>query len=290
VTADVTTLPGGRRRGGRRRSGRAENSSSLLVVWTGRIAVLVIFLAGWQWVPQIDWMKKQSSVFDPFFVSSPSLIAHETWHLMIASHNQPSVWPYIWNTLQSTLEGVAIGTAAGALLGLVFSNNETIRRIADPYLATLNATPRIALIPIFVILFGTTTTTSVVTAIMLVLFIVYYNAYAGGRSVSAQTIQNAQLLGATRFEIMRRIRLPYVLAWVFAVIPNAISFGLVGVVTAELLTGSEGMGRLLSQSIGLSDSTLTFSVVIMLSIIGVAMVMTLDMIQRRLLHWWHNSQ
>jgi NitT/TauT family transport system permease protein len=259
-------------------------------VWLGRLAVLVAFLAGWQWVPQIAWMKQQSSVFDPFFVSSPSLIATETWRLMIASHNQPSVWPYIWNTLQSTLEGVAIGTAAGALLGLVFSNNETIRRIADPYLATLNATPRIALIPIFVILFGTTKTTSVVTAVMLVLFIVYYNAYAGGRSVSAQTIQNAQLLGATRFEIMRRIRLPYVLAWVFAVIPNAISFGLVGVVTAELLTGSEGMGRLLSQSIGLSDSTLTFSVVIMLSIIGVAMVMTLDVIQRHLLHWWHNSQ
>jgi NitT/TauT family transport system permease protein len=290
MTADVTKLPRGRRRRSRKRAGHAEAPSHSLVVWLGRLAVLIAFLAGWQWIPQIAWMKQQSSVFDPFFVSSPSLIASETWHLMIASHNQPSVWPYIWNTLQSTLEGVAIGTAAGALLGLVFSNNETIRRIADPYLATLNATPRIALIPIFVILFGTTKTTSVVTAVMLVLFIVYYNAYAGGRSVSAQTIQNAQLLGATRFEIMRRIRLPYVLAWVFAVIPNAISFGLVGVVTAELLTGSEGMGRLLSQSIGLSDSTLTFSVVIMLSFIGVAMVMTLDMIQRRLLHWWHNSQ
>jgi NitT/TauT family transport system permease protein len=282
---------GGRRRLPRaRRRDYAEHPTRRWLVWAGRLAVLVVILAGWQWAPQVDWLRARSSVFDPFFVSSPELVGRRLWQLLTASDGQPYIWPYLWHTLKAMLAGVAIGTAAGALLGLIFSNNETSRRIADPYLTILNATPRIALIPIFVILFGPTQQTSVATAIALVLFIVYYNAYAGGKSVSRQTVQNAQLLGATRLEVMRRVRLPYVLAWVFASLPNAISFGLVGVVTAELLTGSAGMGRLLSLSIGQADATLTFTVVVMLSIVGVLLVTSVELVQRRVLHWWHAAQ
>lgn len=258
-------------------------------IWGIRLAILAALLAAWQFLPEIPWLQDRSPVFDPFFVSSPSLVSERLFDLATGANGEPSVWPFLWDTLQGTFLGVLIGTALGALLGLLLSNSVTSQRVLSPFVTVLNATPRIALIPIFVIIAGPTLTASVLTAVAVVFFIVFYNAYAGGVSVPPQTVQNARLLGATGGEVMRQVRLPYVMVWTFASLPNAISFGLVAVVTAEILTGRLGMGRLLFNSISSVDSTLTFCVVIVLSIVGVLLVTISDAVQKRVLHWWEGS-
>lgn len=254
-----------------------------------RCMVIVVALALWEFLPKIVWLQKLSAVFDPFFVSSPSLVFQRVVDLSIGSESQPAMWSYLFDTLTGTFIGVAIGTFLGAFLGLLLSNSPRLQRVFSPFVAILNATPRIALIPIFVILFGPTLTASVVTVVAVVFFIVFYNAYAGGCSVPVQTVQNVRLMGATPGEIMRRVRLPYVIVWTFTSLPNAISFGLVAAVTAEILTGKVGMGRLLLNSIASVDATLTFAVVVVLSVIGVALVTLADRVQRRALHWWERS-
>jgi len=181
---------------------------------------------------------------------------------------------------------VIVGTVLGAGCGLLLSNSRTLQRVVSPFLTFLNATPRIALIPIFVILAGPTLTTTVLTAVFIVFFLVFYNAYRGGTSVPRAVVQNVELLGASRREVMRQVRLPYVLVWTFASLPNAISFGLVSVVTAELLTGQLGMGRLLLDSVSRVDSTLTFAVVVVLAVVGVVLVTVTEFVSRRALHWW----
>ncbi|MEX2194315.1 MAG: ABC transporter permease subunit [Thermoleophilaceae bacterium] len=258
-------------------------------VWGLRLGILAAVLLSWQFLPQIGWLRERSPVFDPFFVSSPSLVFDRLVDMATGADGQPTVWPFLWDTLQGTFLGVAIGTLLGALFGLLLSNSATSRRVLSPYVTVLNATPRIALIPIFVIIAGPTLTASVLTAVAVVFFLVFYNAFAGGVSVPQQTVQNARLLGASRAEVMRQVRLPYVMVWTFASLPNAISFGLVAVVTAEILTGRLGMGRLLFNSISSVDSTLTFCVVIVLSVVGVLLVTISDAVQKRVLHWWEGS-
>jgi NitT/TauT family transport system permease protein len=58
------------------------------------------------------------------------------------------------------------------------------------------------------------------------------------------------------------------------------------VVTAEILTGYNGMGKLLSTASTNADSSLTYAVVITLSIMGVVVVVGADVIRARVLHWW----
>lgn len=258
-------------------------------VWIARLAVVVALLAAWQFLPKISTLREFSPAFDSFFVSSPQLVFEQLVDMVTASDGQPSVWPYLWETLQGTLLGVAIGTLLGALFGLVLSNSRSAQRVLSPFVTILNATPRIALIPIFVIIAGPTLTASVLTAVVTVFFLVFYNAFAGGVSVPPQTVQNARLLGGSSAEVMRQVRLPYVMVWTFASLPNAISFGLVAVVTAEILTGRVGMGRLLFNSISGTDATLTFCVVVILSVVGVCLVTASDAIQRRVLHWWEGA-
>jgi NitT/TauT family transport system permease protein len=269
----------------RREAARVGAVNEDLLVWAARIAVAAAFVLAWQYLPSIAWLRHHGRVFDPFFISSPSRVVPLIYHLGTGTGGQQSMWPALGQTLESTVLGFLIGTAAGAGFGLLLSNNRLTARILDPFVTVLNATPRIALIPIFILLAGATLLTSVLTAVSVVFFIVFYNAFNGGRSVPAQVLSNARLLGATPREILARIRLRYVTVWTLAAVPNAVSFGLISVVTTEMLTGNRGMGELLEVSISTVNSTLTFAVVIILTIVGVALVAITGMLKARLLHW-----
>jgi NitT/TauT family transport system permease protein len=254
-----------------------------------RLVILVVVLGCWQYLPKVQFLHNRWSIFNEFFVSSPSKIAENFWKMTIGGDGQETYWLYLWMTLKATFLGVVIGTLAGAFGGLLLSNSPTLGKILSPFITMLNATPRIALVPVFVILAGPTLTSSVLVCVAVVFFIAFYNALAGGRSVPRQSLQNAELLGASPLEIIRVVRLPYVMVWTFASLPNAISFGLISVVTAEILTGVPGMGRLLSISIQTVDATLTFTVVVVLTIVGLIIFTGTDWVQRRILHWWHNA-
>jgi NitT/TauT family transport system permease protein len=252
-----------------------------------QVGLVVLLLAAWQWLPTIGALRSASVAFDPFFISSPSKVFHRLIGLMFGSESGGSLlWANLFETLKATFLGVAAGTVLGLVAGLVLSNNATLERVLNPFVAMFNSMPRIALVPIFVILAGPTTTATALTVLVVVFFLVFYSAFAGGRSVPRESVQNAWLLGGTSLEIMRHVRLPYVIVWTVLSLPNAISFGLVGAVTAEILTGQVGIGALLLQSISAVDSTLTFSVVVLLSAVGVILVKGTEFGLRRSMHWW----
>jgi NitT/TauT family transport system permease protein len=258
-------------------------------IWAARALLLAVVLLAWEFVPRIGALHGVSPVFNPFFISSPSRIYDRLVELSSSHPGRPSIWHPLSQTLKATFLGVGIGTLMGATAGLLLSNSRRAQLILEPFITLLNATPRIALVPIFVIIAGPTTTASVATAIAVVFFVVFYNARAGGMSVPSHVVNNARILGASGAETMLFVRLRYVLIWTFASLPNAISFGLVSVVTAELLTGQIGMGRLLLDSISNVDATLTFVVVAVLAVAGVILVTVAELISRRATHWWETS-
>lgn len=258
-------------------------------IFSLQVGLVAVFLLAWQYLPQVPALRDFSPVFDPFFVSSPSRVFERVVDMSTGREGSDLIWPYLRDTLKSTFLGVAIGAALGAGAGLLLSNSPYAKRVVSPFISFFNSAPRIAFVPVFVIIAGPTTTASVLTAVFVIFFLVFYNAYSGGDSVPQPTLQNARLLGASSTEIMTKVRLPYVLVWTFASVPNAISFGLVAVVTAEILTGRSGMGRLLFNSISSVDSTLTFTVVLFLSVIGAALVALADVVRRRALHWWESA-
>ncbi len=255
-----------------------------------RLVIIAVVLALWEWLPSIEPLRSYSPLLDPFFVSSPKLVATRLIDLLFSRNGQPSLWPSLAGTLEGSLLGVAIGTVLGGLAGLALSNSYRAGQVLQPFISFFNSAPRIAFVPIFVILAGPTLLASVLTAVVVVFFLVFYNAYSGGSSIPTATLDNARLLGATEREMMWQIRLPYVLVWTAASLPNAVSFGLVAVVTAEILTGQPGMGRLLFTSISTVDSTLTFTIVVILSVIGSVLVAIVDRLQRRALHWWRPAR
>jgi NitT/TauT family transport system permease protein len=251
-----------------------------------QLAIAVVFLLAWEYLPRSTFLRSKIPVLDPFFISSPTLTVSELGRLFTGTQDTPVVWSYLWTTLSSALIGAAIGIVLGAAVGLVLGNAPRLSAVLRPFILAANAIPRIALVPIIVIIVGLNATSSVVSAAVVVFFVVFFNAYEGARNVPPQIVENVTLLGASRWQIMRIVRLPHVMAFVFVALPNAVSFALVMAVTAEILTGRQGMGLLIYQGIQIVSASLEMAVIVILAVVGATLVLLTDALQRRVLHWW----
>ncbi len=270
------------------RSGKPRRDRRWPVVLT-QVLIVVAFLLAWELLPRIEALSSKSRLLDPFFISSPTRVWDRIVDLALGRQGSAEIWPYIWRTLWSAMGGVVIGVTLGAACGLALSASRFLSRVFHPFITAINAVPRVALIPIVVVIFGPTISASIVVAVLVVFFVAFFNAYEGGRTVAPQLLQNAEVLGASSWQSMYRIRLPYSLAWTMAALPLAIGFSLLAVVTAEILTGYEGIGRLISIASVSADASLTFAIVIYLAIIGAAIVGLAELVKKRVLHWWTQS-
>jgi len=256
------------------------------MVW--RILLAVLALAAWQWVPSIPRIARTLAFEDPFFISSPSRVAVELYDLFTGAHGTPPIWDPLYRTVATAVTGAALALVVGAGFGLVCSNWSLVNRVVRPYVVLFNAFPKVALIPIIVLVVGSSVTADTTTAFIIVFFLVFFNAYEGGSSVVPEMLDNARILGAGWRDQMLLVRWPFVTAWTFAALPNAIAFGLVGTVTAELFTGGAGIGQVLIVALNTSNADLTFAVAVVLGAVGVTATLTADAVRRRLLHWWAN--
>lgn len=251
-----------------------------------QLVVIVVFLAAWQWLPLIPGISSVAPFFDRFFVSSPTMIGREIWSLAMGANQVPSIWEPLGSTLLTALIGAVASIVVGGFCGLMLGNYRALAEIFSPFVAALNAVPRIALIPVIVLVARTASTANAVTAFMVCFFLVFYSAFEGSRGVSYETTEMMRIFGASRSGIMFRVRLPYAGAWVFVNLPNIISHALVGVVTAELFTGGSGIGNLLVTAVDTADAAFTFGLVAYLAISGVVLIFIADIIRDRLLSWW----
>lgn len=251
-----------------------------------QLTIIVAVLLAWQYLPEVSALKNRTHLLDRFFISSPSQIGSELYNLALGRGGEPSIWHYLWPTLEASFIGVAIGMTLGALLGLILSNWKFLSDVFHPFVIAMNAVPRIALIPVIIVLVGPSLKAGITICVLVVLFVAFFSAYEGGRTVSPELLQNASILGATRMQVMIHIRLPFVLAWTLAVLPLGMTFGIISVVTAEILAGYGGLGVLIQNASATANATLTFAVVVVLSIVGVCVTALSNLVTARVLHWW----
>ena len=193
-------------------------------------------------------------------------------------------------TIRDALIGIAIGIVVGAALGLGLSTSPTAAAIFRPFAVVFSAVPRIALVPVIVIVFGATERSSIFSAAIVVFFVVFFNAFEGGRTVKTELLDNAYLLGASNRATMLRVRLPYVAAWTIVALPAAAGYGLVGSVVTEILVGVPGIGQQLITSLEAADATSTIALAIMLAALGILLTAIATLLRSRLLFWWEGGR
>lgn len=261
---------------------RARNTRLRLGLW--QIGLVAVFLAVWEIGTRLPVLSKTFNLFDPFFVSRPSQIAVRLYEWTLGAR-AGYLWPHLWATLSATMVGLVVAVVTGFVVGLLFSQKRELALVLNPFIVALNSLPRIAFVPLITMIFGLGLASKVVTAWFIVFFLVFFNTFKGGMAIEKDLLDFCRTLGANERQLTWTVRIPNALAWTFTALPNAVSFSLIGVVIAEFVGSTTGMGYLIIVSLATLNAGDMFAALTVLSLVGVTLVTAFQMLERRILKW-----
>jgi NitT/TauT family transport system permease protein len=148
--------------------------------------------------------------------------------------------------------------------------------------------PKVALIPIFAILFQFGVGAKVATAAILAFFPIMLNVILGVRSVEAGHRDVMRSLDAGRWQTFRFLDFHSILPYVFAGMEVGIVFALIGAIVGEYLGANEGLGNLVIVSMNSLDAPQLFAVIILLAVLGSVLYFAVSSCKRLLIPW-HES-
>jgi NitT/TauT family transport system permease protein len=195
------------------------------------------------------------------------------------------LWRHIGISAAEFALGYLIASVLGVICGLAMAESDVAKRVMQPWISGLYATPTIALAPLFILWLGIGIWSKVLVVITLVLFPVTINTEAGLRTTSERLIEMLRSFGATPQQIFFKVSLPSALPFILAGLKLGIGRGLIGVVVAELFGSRAGLGRLISASADAFNMPDLFAGVVVLAAAGIALTAGFSAIERRLVPW-----
>jgi NitT/TauT family transport system permease protein len=246
-----------------------------LKILAARLVFLAVFFCLWQ-------IAADTKFIDPILIGSPTGIVQYLWQEIFVTGSL--INDFYWS-MAGTVIAFALGSIGGILVGMLFITSPTVEAIFDPILVALNAMPRIALAPLFIIWFGLGLGSKVAVGFSLTFFIVLTSTVAGGRGVNPDHITLARTLGASESQIFRKFVLPSAVPVIFNGLRLGLVFALLGVIGAEIIASEHGLGQTLTVLAASFKTSGVFAIIILLSVIGVGISWGMTALEHRLLRW-----
>jgi NitT/TauT family transport system permease protein len=234
-----------------------------------QIGILVAIVALWE-------IGADTGFVDKFFWSHPRAIFH-TLTIFFATGD---AFTDIAFTFRSTILGFSIGTVAGSALGLSFWWSRNYAAIVQPYIICFESLPKLALAPLIVLVFGIGIASKVAIATALTLVVSTLTTSAGVKAVDPDSEKLFYSLGATRFQVFRKLVIPSCLPWIISVLRVNIGLALTGAIVGEFIASQHGLGRAIIYAGQTYDIALVWVAVSVLSALAIVMYVTVSWIER----------
>ena len=197
----------------------------------------------------------------------------------------PVLWPHILQTLSSTLIGFALGVTIGVTLGVIVGTSKVAYAVAYPLLVGFSSIPKVAVVPIFVLWFGSGTTPAILTAMVICVFPIVVNIATGLATTEPELEDVLKTLGASKSEILWNVGLPRAMPYFFASLKVAITLSFVGAVLSETVASNMGIGFVMMTASSNFQVSLVFSGLILLALMGVGLYAIFSLLERRVTGW-----
>lgn len=197
----------------------------------------------------------------------------------------PILLPHILQTLYSTLTGFVLGVAIGTSLGVMVGTSKVAYAVAYPLLVGFSSIPKVAVVPIFVLWFGSGTTPAILTAMVICVFPIVVNIATGLATTEPDLEDVLKTLGASKREILWNVGLPRTMPYFFAALKVAITLSFVGAVLSETVASNRGIGNVMMTASSNFQVSLVFAGLIILALLGVALYSLFSLLERRVTGW-----
>ncbi|MFF5298396.1 ABC transporter permease [Streptomyces sp. NPDC013161] len=238
------------------------------------VTVPLTLLLWWQLAATQGWI-------DPRVYPSPSTILSDGWSRAAAG----DLWPDVWATTRRVLGGYAIGTATGYALGLLMGSLPLIRAALEPLLDALYVVPKLALLPIFLNMFGLGEGPQIALVATTVFFFVWISTMSAVVAIPSGHRDAGQVFGATPWQMFRHVLLPASLPAVLVGARIAAGVAVLVIVASEQIAATNGLGHLIFDSRALFENDVMFVGIVCVAVLGVVFSELVRMAGRLLTPW-----
>ena len=240
----------------------------LWAIIAAQIGILAGIIGFWEIGARAGWI-------DSFFWSQPSRIAD----VFVIFFTQGDAWTDISFTFRSTIIGFLIGTTAGSLFGLSFWWSRNYAAIVQPYIICFESIPKLALAPLVILVFGIGIASKIALAVALTFVISTLTTYAGVKALDPDGERLFYSLGATRWQVFRKLVVPSCLPWIISVLRANIGLALTGAIVGEFISSQHGLGRTILYAGSTYEIALVWVAVLVLSTLAVIMYATVSWLE-----------
>jgi NitT/TauT family transport system permease protein len=236
---------------------------------------LIVTLAGvevavqWAWVPS-------------FLVPAPSRV------LASIVREGSELWRATLDTTVASLIGFGMSVVVGSVVAVGLSSAPWVQRAFYPYAVFFQTVPIIAIAPLLVIWFGWNRTV-VASAFIVSIFPIIANTLTGLLSADPALRDLFQLYGAKRLAVLFKLKLPFALPHILTGLRIAAGLAVIGAIVGEFITGA-GIGGSIMVARQQSRVDKVFAGLLLASLIGIALFMSINILSWLALHRWHASE
>lgn len=242
------------------------------------VCMIVVFWAAYVW---------QSDV-PPYILPGPDLVAK----ILIA--DWPVLGPALLATTKTTLLALLLALTGGGGIALLLLQARWIEALFSPIAVTLQVTPVIAVAPLILIYAPTPAAAQLICAFAVAFFPVMLNTLQGLKSADRHHVDLLRTYNASRWQTIRRLRIPAALPHVFAGLKIAGGLSLVGAVVGEFSVGQAGNNAGLAFRLLEAQSRLNtprvFAALFLLACLGTVIFAAISLLSWLVLRHWHESE
>lgn len=258
----------------------------------------ILLLGLWEIAASVNWL-------DSRFFPAPSAIAVAIWKLAFKGELVGKLWllpglistgdwagvrkvfeeGHLWVSLFRIFGGFLLGAVPGIFLGVIMGMNRMIRITLDPVISAIYVLPKIAILPLVMLLFGIGELSKIVIVGLASFLLVLINTTVGVRGIDSILLEVGRNYGANRWQMFWHVIIPGALPIIFVGLRLSLGTALIVIIAAEFVAARYGLGYLIWFSWQTLLTENMFAGLFIIMVLGAAFTSGLQFIERRLMPW-----
>jgi len=238
-------------------------------------AIFFALVLAWELAARAGWL-------DPLFFPKPTDILTSVFRIYVSQGN---VWFHLYASLGLVFAGFVAGSLLGIGLGSLVGFSAVVRRFIKPYIIVLEATPRIAVAPLLIALLGFGANSKIAIIMLVCFFAPFINTLSGIVNVNEEKLELFQSMGASKFQIFKKLVLPEAVPVIMAGERLALTAALSGVLVAEFIQRDKGIGSLILTYTRNLNMASAFACIFTLTLIGFLIFRGMEWLDNRIAFW-----
>ena len=217
---------------------------------------------------------------DSAIITSPAAVIR-----VFFSNFSSEIIPHLLMSFYRILVAVTISLIFGVSIGLITGMNSKIDRFLAPLIYLLYPIPKIAFLPVFMLLFGLGDLSKIILLIVIVIFQIIVTTRDGVRSINSKYFASARSLGMERLDIYRHLVLPAVLPGILTALRITIGSSIAVLFFAENFAVKYGIGYYIMNSWSMVNYLKMYSGIIAVSLLGYFLFKGIDWLELKYCSW-----